>query len=172
MATQICYKHWLRNAVMLDGTNHLNISALKSNKVAQGMRHVQLAGVTTCVNDQFRSRYKYLQTQCILGNLRWAACDPWEFSLFSDVIDGPLHSALSAVSTVQRQVKWWRHQMETFPGLLAICAGNSAGEFPHKGQWRGALMFSLVCVWINGWVNNRAADDLRRYCAHYDVSVM
>ena len=26
---------------------------------------------------------------------------------------------------------------------------------PHKGQWRGALMFSLICAWINGWVNNR-----------------
>ena len=21
----------------------------------------------------------------------------------------------------------------------------------HEGQWRGALMFSLICVWINGW---------------------
>ena len=46
-------------------------------------------------------------------------------------------------------------------------------EFPpHKGQWRGALMFSLICVWINGWVNNREAGDLRRSCAHYDVIVM
>ena len=26
---------------------------------------------------------------------------------------------------------------------------------PHKGQWRGALMFSLICVWTIGWVNNR-----------------
>ena len=43
---------------------------------------------------------------------------------------------------------------------------------PHKGQWRGALMFSLICVWINGWVNNREAGDLRRYRAHYDVIVM
>ena len=43
---------------------------------------------------------------------------------------------------------------------------------PHKGQWRGALMFSLICVWINGWINNREAGDLRRYCAHYDVTVM
>ena len=25
----------------------------------------------------------------------------------------------------------------------------------HKGQWRGALMFSLICAWTNGWVNNR-----------------
>ena len=43
---------------------------------------------------------------------------------------------------------------------------------PHKGKWRGALMFSLFCVWINGWVNNREAGDWRRYCAHYDVTVM
>ena len=43
---------------------------------------------------------------------------------------------------------------------------------PHKGQWRGALMFSLICVWMNGWVNNREADDLRRHRAHYEVIVM
>ena len=40
------------------------------------------------------------------------------------------------------------------------------------GQWRGALMFSLICVWINGWVNNHVAGDLRRHRAHYDVIVM
>ena len=69
---------------------------------------------------------------------------------------------------------WWRHQMETSSALLAICAGNSPvpGEFPHKGQWRGALTFSLICVWMKGWVNNREAGDLRRYCAHYDITVM
>ena len=43
---------------------------------------------------------------------------------------------------------------------------------PHKGQWRGALMFSLICVWINGGVNNREAGDLRCYHAHYNVTVM
>ena len=74
------------------------------------------------------------------------------------------------------QLAWWRHQMETFSALLAICAGNS----PHKGQWRGALMFFFtifdvvffICAWINGWVNNGEAGDLRRYRAHYDVTVM
>ena len=45
-------------------------------------------------------------------------------------------------------------------------------EFPHKGQWRGALMFSLICVWINDWVNNGEAGNLRRYRIHYDVIVM
>ena len=43
---------------------------------------------------------------------------------------------------------------------------------PHNGQWRGALMFSLICVLINSWVNNREAGDLRRHRAHYDVIVM
>ena len=43
---------------------------------------------------------------------------------------------------------------------------------PHKGQWRGALMFSLICVWINDWVNNREAGDLRRYRVHYDVIIL
>ena len=69
---------------------------------------------------------------------------------------------------------WWRHQMETFFALLALCAGNSPVPVisPHKGQWRGALMFSFICVWINDWVNNREAGDLRRHPGHYDVNVM
>ena len=73
--------------------------------------------------------------------------------------------------------------METFSALLALCAGNSpvAGEFPaqrspvnaqHKGQWRRALMISLICPWINDWVNNRKVGDLNRDRAHYDVTVM
>ena len=69
---------------------------------------------------------------------------------------------------------WWRHQMETFSALLAICAGihQSPVNSPHKGQWRGALMFSLICVWINGWVNNREAGELRCYRVHCDITVM
>ena len=43
---------------------------------------------------------------------------------------------------------------------------------PHKGQWLGALMFSLICARINGQVNNREAGNLRRHRAHYDVIVM
>ena len=64
--------------------------------------------------------------------------------------------------------------MESFSALLAIRAGNSpgTGEFPHKGQCRGALMFSLKKK--TDWVNNREAGDLRRqrYYTHYDVTVM
>ena len=69
---------------------------------------------------------------------------------------------------------WWRHQMETFSALMALCAGihRAPVNSPLKGQWRGALMFSLICVWINDWVNNREAGDLRRHRAHYDDDVM
>ena len=69
---------------------------------------------------------------------------------------------------------WWCHKMETFFALLVFCAGNSSVpvKSPHKGQWRGDLMFSLICALINGWVNNGEAGDLRRHRTHYDVIVM
>ena len=33
-------------------------------------------------------------------------------------------------------------------------------------------MFALICVWINGWENNREAGDLRRYRTHSNVTIM
>ena len=64
----------------------------------------------------------------------------------------------------------WKHFPRYWPFVRGI--HRFPVNFPHKGQWRGALMFSLICVWINGWVNNHEAGDLRRYRAHYDVTVM
>ena len=64
----------------------------------------------------------------------------------------------------------WKHFPRYWPFVREI--HRSPVNFPHKGQWRGALMFALICVWINGWVNNREAGDLRRYRSHYDVIVM
>ena len=64
----------------------------------------------------------------------------------------------------------WKH----FPRYWPFAPGGhrSPVNSPHKGQWRGALMFSLNWVWMNSWVNNREAGDLRRHRAHYDVTVM
>ena len=64
----------------------------------------------------------------------------------------------------------WKHLPRYWRFLRGI--HWSPVNSPHKGQWRGALVFSLICVWINGWVNNREAGELRRYCTHYDVTVM
>ena len=64
--------------------------------------------------------------------------------------------------------------MKIFFALLAFVRGIhwSPVNSPHKGQWCGALMFSLIWAWMNGWVNNREAGDLRCHRTHYDVIVM
>ena len=69
---------------------------------------------------------------------------------------------------------WWRHQMEHFPRYWSCVRGihRSPVNSPHKGQWRGALMFSLICDWINSWVNNREVGDLSHHRAHFDIIVM
>ena len=64
----------------------------------------------------------------------------------------------------------WKHFPRNWPFVREI--HRSPVNFPHKGQWRGALMFSLIYAWINDWVNNREAGDLRRQPGHYDVIVM
>ena len=71
-------------------------------------------------------------------------------------------------------ITWWRHQMETFSALLAICAENSPvpGEFPAQRPVTRSFDVFFDLRLNNGWVNNREAGDLRRYLAHYDVSVM
>ena len=65
-------------------------------------------------------------------------------------------------------IKW------NFPRYGPFVRGihRSPVNSPHKGQWRGALIFSSICAWINGWENNRKAGDLRHMRAHYDVIVM
>ena len=70
----------------------------------------------------------------------------------------------------QDDVIKWKHFPRYWPFVRGI--HRSPVNSPHKGQWRGASMFSLICVWINGWVNNGEAGDLRRYRTHYDVTVM
>ena len=64
----------------------------------------------------------------------------------------------------------WKHFPRYWPFVRGI--HRSPVNSSHKGQWRGGLMFTLICVWINSCVNNREAGDLRRYCAHYGVTVM
>ena len=73
-----------------------------------------------------------------------------------------------------RGSSWWRHQMKHFPRYWPFVQGihRSPVSSPHKGQWRGALMFSLICAGMNGWVNNLEAGHLRRHRGHYDATVM
>ena len=60
----------------------------------------------------------------------------------------------------------WKHFPRYWPTVRGI------HRSPHKGQWHGALMFSFIFAWLNGWVSNGEAGDLRRHRAHYNAIVM
>ena len=94
----------------------------------------------------------------------------WIFSILRPVIAwNEKYKPFSYVG-VHNDVIKWKH----FPRYLPFVRGihRSPVKSPHKGQWRGALMFSLICAWINDIVNNGEACDLRRHRDHYDVIVM
>ena len=85
---------------------------------------------------------------------------------------GPRHQTLQRYISLRQHddVIKWKHFQRYWPFVRLIY--RPPVNSPHKGQWRGALNFSLICAWINGWVNNREAGDLRRHRAHYDAIVM
>ena len=64
----------------------------------------------------------------------------------------------------------WKHFPHKGPFVRGI--HRSSVNSPHKGQWRGALMFSLIWDWTNGWINKRDARDQERHRAHNGVTVM
>ena len=81
----------------------------------------------------------------------------------------PIIPVLVNPCSVHDDVIKWNH----FPGYWPFVRGihRSPVNSPHKGQWREALMFSLTCPWMHGWVNNHEAGYLRRHPGHYDVIV-
>ena len=64
----------------------------------------------------------------------------------------------------------WKHFPRHCPFVRGI--HRSPVNSPHKCQWRGASMLSLIFAWMNGWVNTREAGDSRRHHAYYDVNVL
>ena len=58
-----------------------------------------------------------------------------------------LFACLIFVGIWRRHVIKWKH----FPRYRPFVRGihRSPVNSPHKGQWRGALMFSLICSWLN-----------------------
>ena len=69
---------------------------------------------------------------------------------------------------------WWRHQMETFSALLALCVGNSpvTGEFPSERSVtrRFDVIFDLC---LNKRLSKHSwGCDLSHHRTNYDVTVM
>ena len=85
-------------------------------------------------------------------------CPIWEY-----------HIAVSCNVQFHDDVIKWKHFPRCWPFVRVI--HRWPVNSPHKGQWRGALMFPLISVWTNGWINTRGACNLRRRRSHYDVTV-
>ena len=104
--------------------------------------------------------------------LRWVENMIRILIMYSDLLQcgiGCKYKNMSHYSNI-----WWRHQMEAFSALLALCAGNSpvTGELPSQRPVTRKLMFSLICAWTNVWANNQDTIDLRRHHVHYEVTGM
>ena len=82
---------------------------------------------------------------------------------------GSVNSARSQLGLHDDVIKW-KHFPPYWPFVCGI--HRSPVNSQHKGRWRTALMFSLICAWINGWVNNGETGDLRRHRSQYDLTVM
>ena len=63
----------------------------------------------------------------------------------------------------------WKH----FPSYWPFVRGIhwSLTNSLHRGQWCGALMFSLICSWTKSSANHQDGSDLILHCTHYDVTV-
>ena len=117
-----------------------------------------------------------------LSCIQWCFNSPWNmnmansFSGTSPFLQIPINifvwnpQSLVEISLSHDDVIKWKHFPRYWPFLRGI--HWSPVNSPHKGQWRGALMFSLIYAWINGWVNNDEAGDLIHHRANYDVTVL
>ena len=105
-----------------------------------------------------------------------ATADKWTlrgwrflFLQFGILVSDVFHTEMRSTIDYDDVIKW-KHLPRYWPFVRGI--HRSPVNSPHKGQWRGALMFSLIYVWINAWAKNRYAGDLRRHQVHYGVNVM
>ena len=118
--------------------------------------------------EDYHQAWPWPGAECICLNV----CETHEIP--SEILYLQLHSQFACdfitICTCHDNVIKWKHFPHYWPFVWGI--HQSPVNSPHKGQWRGALMFSLIFVWTNGWENNRDAGDLRCHCTHYDVTVM
>ena len=91
--------------------------------------------IYSSLNMLYLFRFNISLLICGITNMRWSVKFPVPLTY------GCKSDASGGVAVI-----WWRHQMETFSELMALCAGihRSAVNSPHKGQWCGVLVFSFI----------------------------
>ena len=124
--------------------------------------------ISTCVQKyQGPFQYRDASIEMLFFNMRisiidtrWLHNPPYDKHLFTWEKGLQIHD----------DVIKWKHYPHHWPFVQGI--HQSPVNSQHKAQWCRALMFSLICAWLNGWINNRKADDLRCHHAHYDVTII
>ena len=74
-------------------------------------------------------------------------CSDWRISI-------RVRTKEMAIEVKWRCKTWWRHQMETFSALLAICARNSPGTGEFPAQWPVTRSFDVSLI---GALNKRSS---------------
>ena len=99
-----------------------------------------------------------LQVQSKPPSVSMQVASAWQSCLFK------VHSSSSAEKYI-----WWRHKMETFPSLLALCEENPpvTGWFPsHQASNAGFDILFEMSAQTNGWTNSWVVGVLERNGAH------
>ena len=110
---------------------------------------------------------------CVLAMLRLSCISPLICGLQDNCAKIHLSDCFACPSLSARgydDIIKWKHFLPYWPFERGI--HWSPVNSHHKGQWRGALMFSLICAWINGWASNHEAGDLRCHCTHCNVTII
>ena len=124
--------------------------------------------VTLAVAMRMLFNTMYVYRGAILWDTRpWFASEETSFSASYHI---PHVVTIWSHVPIHNDVIKWKHFPRNWPFVQRI--HRSPVNSPHKVQWRGTLMFSLISARINAWVNNDEAGDLRRNRAHCDVIVM
>ena len=106
---------------------------------------------------------KQQKYHCAFGHCGRGACRPVAITGVTILPHGLIIKSLKIIWRWHDDVINWKDFPRYWPFVRGI--HRSTVNSPHNGQWRGALMFSFICVWINSWVNNCEAGDLRRHRA-------
>ena len=145
---------------------------------------IRYYNITTIFHSRFDGHLLWVITTILKGSLKTGDKSRTQTTVKTTRTRtiGPIALTVTCVvkpKSAHRLVSWflshddviqWKHIPRYWPFVWGIhrCPVNS----PHKGLWRGVLIYSLICARINGWVNNREDGDLRRHRAHYDVIVI
>ena len=118
--------------------------------------------------------YDYKSTKVIFLLLYWC----WYiYQYFRIKLLWYIHVRQLSTNTPVDPLSWWRHQMETFCALLALCEGNPpvTGGFPSQRPVTRSFDVFFICAWINryqplskqswGWW-------FGHHRGHYDVTVI